>query len=403
MPTIKFGNGSSVVVTPPSRPPPAAPKPAVAPAPAPAAAPATPQPPPPPNLDYARPLWSRDETLHVAVAYCNPLRWKSRLAHVRNFIKHMRGLSNVRLYVAELAYGDRPFEVTCHNSPTDLQLRSRHELWHKENLLNLMVARFPLGWKYGAYCDGDFHFTRNDIGLETIQQLQRFAWVQMFSSYANLGPDHKPMAMIQSFTANYLAGKLNDMALARGSTCAYSPQPDCKKTFGGIGATGGAWAFRKDSFDACGGLLDVCILGSGDWHMAIALASNPNSPWDPHSAEMTKCSAEYAEAIRIWHNRAAAATKRNIGIVNCHAVHFYHGTVVDRGYGYRWKILNQFNFNPRTDIYRDSAGVWQLTPAKEGLRDAIRKYFEDRNEDAIPVVATAPAVVSPPPAKTKVA
>jgi hypothetical protein len=39
-----------------------------------------------------------------------------------------------------------------------------------------------------------------------------------------------------------------------------------------VGATGGAWAFRRPAFDAVGGLLDTCILGSADWHMAFGLA-----------------------------------------------------------------------------------------------------------------------------------
>ena len=37
------------------------------------------------------------------------------------------------------------------------------------------------------------------------------------------------------------------------------------------GAPGGCWAFRRESFEVCGSLLDTCILGSGDHHMALGL------------------------------------------------------------------------------------------------------------------------------------
>ena len=38
-----------------------------------------------------------------------------------------------------------------------------------------------------------------------------------------------------------------------------------------VGATGGAWAFRRSALEAVGGLLDICILGHGDWSIAFGL------------------------------------------------------------------------------------------------------------------------------------
>jgi len=103
--------------------------------------------------------WSEEQTLHVAAAYSNPVRWTSRRVLMNDFRDHMRASANVALHVGELAYGDRPFEVTG-GDPNDVQLRTSHELWHKENILNLVVQRFPPGWRYGAVMDGDFHMTR---------------------------------------------------------------------------------------------------------------------------------------------------------------------------------------------------------------------------------------------------
>src|ERR1017187_6574648 len=79
--------------------------------------------------------WSESETLHVACAYNNPFRWQARRRLMNDFRYHMSCSPNVVLHVGELAYGDRPFEVTG-NDPLDIQLRTEHELWHKENLLN---------------------------------------------------------------------------------------------------------------------------------------------------------------------------------------------------------------------------------------------------------------------------
>ena len=56
--------------------------------------------------------WSEDQTLHVAVCYSNPFRWRTRRELANDCIRHLAGSANVKLYVGELAYGARPFEVT---------------------------------------------------------------------------------------------------------------------------------------------------------------------------------------------------------------------------------------------------------------------------------------------------
>jgi hypothetical protein len=142
--------------------------------------------------------WSDEQALHVAVAYSNPVRWTTRRLLMNDFRQHMQASANVVLHVGELAYGDRPFEVTGQN-PNDVQLRTSHELWHKENILNVTVQRFPAGWQYGAIIDGDFHMTRRDWALEAVHQLQHYDFVQLFSSYSDLSSTHRPFRIMASF------------------------------------------------------------------------------------------------------------------------------------------------------------------------------------------------------------
>ena len=309
-----------------------------------------------PNVhDAARP-WSESAVLHVASAYSNPMRWDRRRELFHDFRREMSSAPNVKLYVGELAYGQRPFEVTHQSRPQDLQYRSPAELWHKENLLNLVIGRFDPDWQYGAYVDGDFHFTRRDWALEAVHLLQHFDFVQLFSSYSDLSPDQRPMTVTPSFAYNYAHKGL------------------APRTYR-AGATGGAWAFRRSAFDAVGGLLDTCILGSGDWYMAFGLAGEP----DDHP-ETRMCGRDYTRAIRAWQARAAGL-KQNFGYLENHAIHHFHGSKSRRDYGSRWKILMENDFNPYTDLFRDWQGVYQITPDKPRLRDGIRKYFAGRNED----------------------
>jgi hypothetical protein len=319
--------------------------------------------------------WGQGQTLHVAVMYSNPYRWRTRTALFNDFLRHFRCLPNVKLYVGEVAFGDRPFEVTTLDNPLDLQFRTSEVLWHKENALNQVIERFDPDWEYGAYVDGDFVFTRQDVALETIHQLQTHAWAQMFSSYTDLTHDHRPMRVLKSFAYKFVTGELTAAMIADYARGGYG-RPKHK----GVGTTGGAWAFRRDAFEQCGRLLDTCILGSGDWHMAFGLVGVPDV--HPNVAEMTKCGAKYAESIRVWQNRAARAVRRNVGCVDCHAIHHFHGSKKLRGYGERWKILRDHDYDPTTDVFRDFQGLFQLTPEKPALRDDIRRYFASRTEDS---------------------
>jgi hypothetical protein len=57
------------------------------------------------------------------------------------------------------------------------------------------------------------------------------------------------------------------------------------------GATGGAWSWRRDALDIVGGMLDTCVLGSADWHMAFGLVQATNV-----ASETKRCTQPYVES-----------------------------------------------------------------------------------------------------------
>ena len=307
---------------------------------------------------------------------------------MNNMRYHMEQSPNVVLHLGELAYGDRPHEVATAENPVDVQLRTNHELFHKCNVLNAVIRRFPPDWKYGAWIDADFHFTRHDWALEAVHQLQHYDFVQLFSSYADLsgpiyGTAQIPTRITPGFAFNYIqAGyRLPDGYQSGGwkipgfkGDLSYGA-PEVPGRPRGVGATGGAWAFRRSAFDRVGGLLDQCILGHGDWFMAFGLVSEP-AP-DMHIDGYTP---DYRAVIQNWQQRAAAL-KKNIGYVDGFAIHHFHGSKMRRGYSSRDLILVKHQFAPSTDLHTDWQGIYQLNPDRPALRDAIRAYFISRNED----------------------
>jgi hypothetical protein len=335
-----------------------------------------------PNVHTEWSSWSEDQTLHVVAAYINPFRYRVRRELFNDFAHHMRNTPNVRLHIVEVAYGDRPFEVS---TPEDIQLRSNHVMWHKENAINIAIQRFPHGWKYGAYVDADFYFTRHDWALEAIHKLQHYPWVQLYSSYAHMGPDHRPLQVRPSFAFsfhNYFGGKAESQKL--GSLANIANYGDLTAEIKnqirdtGAGATGGGWAFTKESFVAVGGMLEACVMGASDWYMAFGLVGNSK---DGHP-EAVSCGRPYEDAIRRWQRKAFSAVKGAIGYVDAFCTHAWHGDYTNRGYGERWKVLRDHNFDPSLDITKDWQGLLCWTGNKPQLEADVNKHFMSRSEDS---------------------
>lgn len=329
-----------------------------------------------PEVHTAWAPWSEEQTLHVACVYFNPFRYRNRRMRFHEFYDYMSREPNVKLHVVEVAFGQRPFEVT---TSSDLQLRTDDEMWLKENALNLAIAQFPSDWRYGAWVDADFRFSRHDWALETIHQLQHYPWVQPFSGYAFLTDQHRPNSISPSFAYVYAThfGSSTDQHRNH-----FGNNQDSSGSGRSSGVTGGAWAFTRRGFDSVGGLLDFCILGSSDWHMAFGLVG---SFYSRHSETTGLVNTPYMTMIESWKERAFGAVKGNIGYVDNLGTHLWHGDMSNRGYSTRWKILNEFKYNPLTDLARNSQGLYRWAGNKPQLAIAVRRYFVSRNEDSTEV------------------
>lgn len=299
------------------------------------------------------------DKLHVVTCVSNPCRYKARYDLYNKFEQHVLD-HGAELYTVEMAFGDRPYVVTEPDNPQHIRLRSQHELWHKENMLNIGLSRLPMGWNYMAWMDADIIMARPDWVEETIHQLQHYQVVQMFSEAIDLSPNFNPMGRHEGFMAAYLRGQL----MKHNSYLHYHP--------------GFAWAARREAIDTLGGLFDVAILGAGDRHMASALLSDVDRSYPPG------LSAGYIESLRIYQDRASLL-KRNVGYVPGTLLHYWHGKKVDRRYMDRWQILVKNQYDPEFDIKRDWQGLWQLAGNKPQFRDDLRAYFRARNEDSIDV------------------
>ncbi len=306
--------------------------------------------------------------LYVVTPIINSVRFRSRWRLWEDFQK-MVAESGAILYTAEVAFGERAHAITTADNPRHIQLRTSSEFFMKESVINVAVQRLPADAKYIAWVDADTRFVRDDWANETLHRLQHYAVVQMWSQYQNLTHTQELLGSTASgFIDQYLRG--------------VQPPTKCEYGYdrrGYPGAPGLAWAMRRDAWDLVGGLLDCCILGAADWYQAHGLVGRLTM------GMIGKFHPRYQEKLMAWQERAQQL-HRNVGVVPGLALHYFHGPKSNRKYGSREQILIDCEYNPDTDLVRDWQGLYQLRVHDERtrqLRDRLREYMGQRNEDAL--------------------
>jgi hypothetical protein len=301
-----------------------------------------------------------DACLHVVCPLFNPRRFESHVLNQQAFIMQMLASPNVQLTTIELAFAGRePRLESMGERHNHVVVRGSSEIWVKENLLNLAVRALPNDWQYVAWIDGDVQFLRPDWALQTMHALQHYSVVQPWSDCLDLGPQREVIQHHRSFLHQYCTGQPMKAVAYDGITF---PHP------------GYAWACTRQAWDTFGGLLETAVLGSADHHQALCLLGR--------GAESIPggVSEGYRRAVMAWQARAARL-HRNLGFVEGTIVHAWHGSKASRKYIERWGILVKNAFDPDHDLRRNSMGVLELDPERVQLRDDIRGYFAQRQDD----------------------
>jgi hypothetical protein len=305
--------------------------------------------------------------LHVVTSLFNPRRFRSRARLYRDFETYVKQ-SGAVLHTVEMAFGDRSFEVTQAATADQLQFRTHSELWHKERLLNLLIAQVAQQQpdaKYFAWIDADVTFANPNWVQETIDYLQHYHVLQLFETCHNLGPDNKVLTSQHGIVAGWAAnGKI-------------AWENPARRHYGFYYHPGFAWAATRWALDQLGGLFDVCVAGSGDTHMAGALCGD----WRFGFPDVLQATP-YGRALEAWGRRADASIERNVGHLPGSLFHHWHGRAQDRGYDLRWQTLIDHKFDPVFDIQNDINGCLAWSGANPGLQAAIRRSLATRNEDS---------------------
>lgn len=341
------------------------------------------------------------EPLYAIVPVQNPWRWRSRWKLTERAVKHFMD-SGAVVVLVELAFNRREFAfaewgldklpVDCDLLPGNFRhmyipLRSKEELWLKENLINVGASRLPYDWQQICWLDSDVMFLRPNWVGECIHKLQHFDFLQMFSHARDLGPNYEmmpedyPHANGMGFVRAFNDGLF---PVGRQTIAARKPKDGGAYYMGYPGARvfpGLAWAATRKGWDAVGGLIDFAIWGGADWHMAHALCEKVEGMMrnDLHR--------NYKKMVMQWYYRCHTHIRRNVGMMDGSIVHGWHGRKEQRGYNDKHSLLAKLGFDPLRHLKRDSQNIYQLhddrSSAFPKLRDSLRRIAKRRNEDSI--------------------
>jgi hypothetical protein len=296
---------------------------------------------------------SENETLYIIVPYFNFIGFESRRQLFVQFISEFQIQKEIKILVVEM---DGPTPLPPLKVWKHIHVPMTNYLWVKENLINIGSVHLPDSWKYIAWIDADISFLNSNWIEDTITCLQFYDMVQLFQSALNLGPNGECVKVDKGF------GYMHT-----GSGTKYSGTDKY-----GHWHPGYAWACTRFCWNTMGGLIDWAVLGSGDRHVAMAMAGivHMSYPRGIHTS--------YSKLLDDFQIRCE---NLKLGYVQGTIVHRWHGSLENRKYKERWQILTSHLYNPAKDIEFTEEGVIKFTQQGKRMERDIMKYFMNRNED----------------------
>jgi hypothetical protein len=318
-----------------------------------------------PNLDY-KPLGG---SLYCLTAYFNPLGLTSRYENFQVFYQRMMQ-HNANLLIAEASLHDRGFQLPeiVNAEQLPVQVCADNILWHKENLLSLLLNHLPDDCYKVCWIDCDVLYQTGDWQAEIFDALQKFRIVQGFS-FAGMLP--KGVEFIDSIDLNSFPTRFDDCSKVYGYLCGLM-HPQIKQA---NGHPGFVWAARREVLEEIN-FYNECIMGGGDLLMSRAAV------FQQYSGEVCDRHSRFQLASYFpWAQLCTEAIDFSIGFIPNVIYHLYHGSVGNRNDSQRWQGLRVLDFDPRRDIEMTEEGLWKLTEEGKRLEVPVQSFFASRKDD----------------------
>jgi hypothetical protein len=318
------------------------------------------------RIDGIKDIIKKTEILYCIIPYFNYCKSETRKKLFLEFIERYKHINNLKLIIVEATHIDEEFGLPP-NIDGIFQHDAyyvKHMLWIKENLIVNTMNKLPSDWKYVAWIDADITFLNLNWVDDTINELNKNNIIQLFQSVINLGPKGETFKLDQGFVNKYK----ND---------GYEYNKLHKY---GFWHPGYAWAMNRNIYNKfiaknSKPLIDFGILGSGDHHMSLCYIGLAHISYPENISEEYKMKVNKYQTI-------CKDIGVSLGYINCTIIHHWHGSLKNRKYVERWKILTSNKYDPECDI-KYTNGIIELTEYGFRFIDQIVEYFYQRKEDSM--------------------
>lgn len=303
--------------------------------------------------------------LAVVTCFFDPNFDRRRLDNHRRFVEGMRG-HDIEVFTVEGVLRGERTSLPPDDHTTHLELES--VLWQKERLLNPGIAALPAEVDAVGWFDADVLFHHDDFQEAILAALDESPVIQPWQICEWLDADGR--------FVRWSNGKRWAASLAARN---WGLPPGRKNASPSFGHPGLAWAARRETIDAFGGLFDQLPLGGGDTTMAICF-------WgDWRNRYHDKYNDPMRQVVYEWGKRAHRVIQGNVGFVDAAVSHLWHGSRESRRYAERHWNLSRLGFDPSKHLESASNETWKWSASTpQSIIDYVTEYFAGRREDREP-------------------
>ncbi len=294
-----------------------------------------------------------------------------------NFVHFVEAFSTskIPLYLIELVFTEQEERYSVSRFPVRFAnkflqqhtlvdvIRERGLMFQKEALLNNLIKRLVDEYDAIAWIDGDVLFTNPRWPQMTLNTLENFPVVQLFSQA-------------------HLQDRTGEIAITTKSVGWYFSTRDERWTDFNKCHPGFAWAARSDILKKTGGLYPYAITGCGDTLMLQGW-SHYMSPRVCNlfaGLHLRRSLEEWVYSAQCYDDESVMD---NMSFIMGDVVHLWHGELRERQNAERMEWLRELN--PEMDLIMRPDGVleWSDFALKNKQRfvQGIAGYFKSRDED----------------------
>jgi hypothetical protein len=298
----------------------------------------------------------------ILACYFNPQNSPYRFQAFQRFYQSIRHLNHE---IVECVIGDG--EPQLPQSPHIQVLRTPSLLWHKEGLINYLLARLPDHYRYVFWLDADILFTNPLWLVQSIAALQSNTIVQPFEYGIHLEQDErKPSFDLQVARQNCQDLDRRHPRVWRSFAANHALGQSRVDNYDLHGHVGFAWGAHREVLTQVP-LFDRALIGGADHIMAHASVGQI-----PHPC-ISKAFVENLEEVIAWSERFYAATEGRLGYVAGDLYHLWHGPLENRQYLQRIR-----DFAPRAQHIHecDQSGLYISNDDDDDAY--MRAYFAQR-------------------------